>query len=78
LKQEEVPECFKVDDEYPDCFRADKVRQLVLQQASWFDESHKKQKVGKLKNGKKIQMRFEEMMKATWIPMEALLPKDTR
>jgi hypothetical protein len=75
LAQNEVPELFKVDGNYPDCFRVDKVRKLKLEQVGFFDESHKKQKVGKTKNGKNIQVRFRRDANGNLDPNGELAPK---
>jgi hypothetical protein len=76
LSQNEVPESFKDNDgNYPDCFQVDKLPKLKIQQIGWFDESHKKQKVGKMKNGKKIQMRFRRDAEGNLDPNGELAPK---
>jgi hypothetical protein len=75
LKQAEVPTIFQVNGEYPKCFQVDKLKPLRLEQITWFDESHKKQHVGKMKNDKKIQMRFRRNADGKLDPNGELCPK---
>lgn len=75
LDQKDVPEMFKVNGDFPECFQSEKLRKLKLEQITWFDESHKKQKVGRIKNGKNIQMRFKRNEEGKPDPEGEYLPR---
>jgi hypothetical protein len=76
MNQENVPDDFKVEEgEYPDCFWIDKLTAIKIKQVTIFDESHKKQKVGKQKNGRKIQVCFRRDTDGNLDPDGQLAPK---
>lgn len=75
LTQEQVPEDFKVNGEWPKCFQVEHIRKVVLPNVTWFDEAHKKQRVGKIKNGKKVQTRFPRNEAGEFDPNGTYLPK---
>ena len=59
LKPGELPSKFLVNGKIPACFDKDLIRRIVIECIHWWDETHKKQRVGKLRSGTKLEWRFK-------------------
>ena len=62
LEQEEIPlEIYdpKKDGDIPDCFNVKELTPFSHANTTYWDETHKKQKLGKIKNGDNIEYRFK-------------------
>ena len=60
LKPEELPAKFLDEDgKVPKCFDAAHVRRIIPECINWWDETHKNQRIGKARNGTKLEWRFK-------------------
>ena len=53
-----VPEQFYKEGKLPQCYNLDDIPKVDIRCVDWWDETHKKQRVGKVKNGSKLEYRF--------------------
>ena len=58
LKREELPAKFLLEGKLPMCFQPAAVRRIKLESIHFWDETHKKQRIGKTRSGTKLEYRF--------------------
>ena len=58
LKEDAIPPKFLVDNKIPDCFSLKKVTKRELKATTIWDETHKDQQAGTIRNGTEIEFRF--------------------
>ena len=58
LKEDAIPPKFLVENKIPDCFSLKKVTKRELKATTIWDETHKDQQAGTIRNGTEIEFRF--------------------
>ena len=58
MKNEDVPEDLHEDGKLPDCFNAEKLTPIDIICVCFWDETHKKQRVGRVRGNTKLQCQF--------------------
>ena len=75
MEQHEVPvELKNADGTWPDCFNKSKLSPIDIRCVQWWDETHKKQRVGRVRGNTRLQYQFPRFANGGVAPNGGSLP----